>query len=431
MNFKKKDFNIIKNEVLLFFYISINYLLIFLRDVCGYSINKFFIIAISGMLLFALNKNNLVKAIFFTLPMLCGMPANYMVIMLLVAYMLKIKRIDVQTIIVILVFFLIEIINSFQYVEIFDVLGYISHLFLFLLIIKNYRLYTSKVIMQFFIFGIVSTFSIILICAIRDLGSNWLVMLNNGWLRLGFIYESVDEELRTSLHPNSIGNYANCAILCSILLIRDGYKKVLNSFCVVFCLICLALSMSRSAIITLMIFIIIYLISVNKMTKFIRNILFITISGLAVYLIIDNYFPSVMAGLIARFTDQTMVTGNNRSTLFITYMSYFFSNLKVFFVGTGVTSYVDQLIPSVANEAIHNSLVQLLVCYGLPLTILFIVYQLRIVLTHRRKIEFVYWIPLLAAVFFSMFSQLITPYYNLFPILLGYSVIHTKRNEKT
>ena len=114
-----------------------------------------------------------------------------------------------------------------------------------------------------------------------------------------------------------------------------------------------------------------------------------------------------------------MSTAGGRSVLFARYMDAFLANPRLYFTGTGVTSYKE--ITGIYNS-MHNATEQILVCYGIFGSILFFIGLLTPIVRCLRKNKDLWKmkiLPFFAVVLFIQTIQFVNPDMLMMPYVIA------------
>ena len=140
-------------------------------------------------------------------------------------------------------------------------------------------------------------------------------------------------------------------------------------------------------------------------------------------------FYQIITGYITRFTDDTMTTGGNRTDKLAEYLDKFLSNARVMIFGAGCVEYKTVLDMELS---VHNGTEQLLVCYGIVGTVIFLYGMLNPLLKNckNKHVGAVYWIPTIVTLLYVQTIQFVAPTYLLMPYIpAAYSVYLGARDQ--
>ena len=155
-----------RNSYRVAIYILILSIIIALRDIAGLEINKILIIAFCTGCFLTASYEELVEELFFTFPLLCGLPGNYIMPIALILMMVKKRKISKKPIILFTYFTFVELLSAILWTnfEIMKEVGYLVNLFLFFVLIYNNNDYKIDKCLSLYVLGL-SFVSFIIICS--------------------------------------------------------------------------------------------------------------------------------------------------------------------------------------------------------------------------------------------------------------------------
>ena len=199
-------------------FIIMNTCLLVARDVWLISFPKEVFIIIEALFLFVANADEMIEMLCFLFPLLCGLPANFIMIIAMVFYIIKRRSIKGPQLLAILVFSLLELLAFTRYRDsnYIELIGYITHISIFFLVLFDEEI-DSKRCIQNFIIGTTICLSIILWTSFTQVSANWLYLLSRGWFRIGRY--TTEQGIHLSLNSNTVSNYSAVAIMLAICLL--------------------------------------------------------------------------------------------------------------------------------------------------------------------------------------------------------------------
>ena len=294
--------------------IAIFIFILIIRDVFSIRMNKYMFVTIFAIDALLMQKKHLDKVLYFILPILNGLPGNYLIMIYLLRYFLEKGEfiVDIKTFLYVLLMLLISVyqmvVFSYSYLPVaFSGIGLVF--FAVLLLDK-----TSDVEnLYYYIFGTTVMSIIFIMATLRVYSLSDLLVIGK---RLGdetVMYNEMGT-MNIRMDPNYLGLFAitACALYFILMrkqLIEQNYMKVFMTISVAICSTIALIGLSRAYAITycLMIFVIVF---IQKKAKYI----FFIIIGLGVCLLILNrYLSDVLDSLYILFaSDSDLLAGNGR-----------------------------------------------------------------------------------------------------------------------
>ena len=424
-----------QNQILWWSIILLSVIL-YSRDIMGLDINKYILVVFIDIVIFLLDIDKLVSFTLFLLPLMCGLPGNY-ILPIVSVLLLKKNKLDIgcynrsSAMMFFFVIFLFELVHCLIAesigisVPIMNLFGFICAFFLlcFLSSIKNRSINWGRSAFCFCI-GSCIMLLIIKLNFQNVLGPDFF---DEGNVRIGNVAsKGVDEtKMIFKTNANNIGFYSIATIACAIALFY--YKKV--KWFILFPILaisysCGMLSVSRTWAIALAFCVVSYFFFQRKnMRKNIVVLIVLVFSG-GYYMVIKN--PEIFDFFIYRFSDANIETAGERTELFAKYNEFFFSNPIVFIFGTGSTCYFS--ISSI-GQSMHNGLQQIYVCYGLPMFIVFMIVYIRSLKKLYVKRQYIAFLPMLCVFFFLQTLQFLNPHYEIYPLIAAFSIMQMVKQD--
>ncbi|MBR6165052.1 MAG: O-antigen ligase family protein [Clostridia bacterium] len=411
---------------LMLIFILTNVFLLFIRDVFLISLPKVIFLVVEVSFLFFANHSEMIEMLCFLFPLLCGLPANYLMLAALILYFIKTPGINKSQVLAICVFSLLEVFASFGYRQ-FDykeLFGYIAHISVFFVIMFDENIHVKECV-QNYIWGTTLCLSIIVLFSFRHAPSNWVYLLSKGWFRIGQF--RVEDGVHISLNPNSVSMFSAVAVMLSIGLLYTSkkYKGIIIA-CICILVVAAVFSLSRAWFVVMAVFFALLFWTRKKSVKSLVIMISILVLAVGLGLIIVRQVPEVFEGFIARVNESDVADGegNRRVYLVYEYIEAFFSYPDVYLFGAGVIKPNYRLnIP--VGESSHTSLVQLLVDLGILGFIMFIgLWGVSVkdrYLSGKKYNSSNQGIQIAAfagCFLYSLTGQIINPYYMLFPHLI-------------
>lgn len=394
--------------------------LLVMRDIMGMSIGKMSFVAVILLSCVLMNYRFVISFLFFLLPILNGLPGNY--ILPIIAITLLIKRKSLMSRKAYLFFFLLAFFESIHFpfynfpINFPLTIGYLSALFLMCYVISaNDPTLDYKRCLLLFCIGN-ALFLLIILGISSQYGGSAASILEEG-NRMGetkTLTESLDGELMINANPNGLGAFAIVGASIVLVLFKTKHLKVLpmTIFLTIFLSVG-SMSVSRTfyVCLALMLVLVVFSRQGNKKYggRFFNYLVTIGILAAILYLILGN--DLILNVILDRFTADDVITGSGRTEIMAMYHNWLMDNPVYLIFGTGSVHYqqVAQL-PS----ACHNAIQQVMVAYGIIGLLLFsfLVYS-GIKRCYTRK-NFVYLIPFIVVFISVQASRVLNPWNNLY-----------------
>lgn len=387
-------------------------ILLFGRDVVALPINSHLITLICMPAFFILNYQLLVPFIMFLIPLISGISSGELMLLASIFIVCKRKNKGYFQYIIILIAISLETYASTYYMSInyIEIFKYFVFTIVLFFLILNYDRLDYKICIKYYFYGIICTVFVALLGSIVSGGLNLSHLLSYEFrAHIGTKYNTVDGA-KLVFNANSYAYYCLTGVMSGLVLLNIDITKRRKKYIFFFILllgICGMFSISRTYILVLAIVIFLYLmkgkISIYKLVRFLSVFLCLTAIG---YIMLKSN-SSIANAFISRFTGEDIETGGKRLILIQEYIEAFKANPRFVWLGTGVVEYREIL--NIFNS-IHNATQQIIVCLGVPGSVLyFIALLLPVLKVIKYKIELVFWIPFLGAVLFLQSIQFLNP----------------------
>lgn len=386
--------------------------LLFGRDIFALPINSHVVTLISVPAFLFLDYQLLVAFIMFLIPLISGVSAGELMLLAAISIVCKRKNNGFFQYIVIMVTIGLEVFAStyypnINYAEMFQYFMITIVLFLLLL---NYDCLDYKICVKYYFYGIICAVFVAIFGSLMSGGLDLSHLISYKFRsHIGTWVETVDGA-RLVFNANTYAYFCLSGVVCGLFLLNTSVKRKNKKYIFAFIGllgICGMLSISRTYILVLVMVICLYSmtgkINIHKMLRFVVVFLCLFIGG---YVAIKSN-SSITSAFIDRFTGEDIETGGKRLILIREYLEAFRANPRFLWLGTGVVEY--RTILNVFNS-IHNATQQIIVCLGIPGSVLYLIALLLPVFkVIRHKVELVYWIPFLGIVVFLQSIQFLNP----------------------
>lgn len=415
LNINKIKFN--KNKVLFLIAIAIVTTLFFFRDVRSYGFNQYIEVTVLAIFIPFLNYRYLTAYTCYVIPLTTGMN-TIICLLLLIGLIFKSPNINRYQIGISVILSLIELMNFYLYPNYYRVNDYILYasilcLMIFLIFDESRNVNYSLNIKMFCISTAV-VMCLILYRSYQTYGPIGIFMNRIGDAEL-------DDNMRQgglrifSMNANTVGYF--CAVTYSCLLL--GRKKlkmniVLYSVVLIIILVAGALSVSRTWILIVILATLVYAILYTSkwMLIMIISASFI-FGGTVVY-----YMEDFIKPFEQRFDSNDISSGNGRAEVFEKFVHYQYENPGTIPFGIGAVAYKDV---SHIKSSMHNASQQIFVCTGLfgLLIFVYMAYKFYKLFIYKKKIQFLYLLPMISGFLFVQSIQFLNPYYLMLPFIVS------------
>ncbi|QUC68211.1 hypothetical protein [Aristaeella hokkaidonensis] len=398
------------------FSIALIVLLLVLRDVFSIGINKLLFVVIFAYDALFMKKKQLDRVLFFILPILNGLPGNY----LIMVYLFRIIAekgdfyVNIQVLFCILIMSILSVyqmfIYSYRYSDVlFSCIGLVF--FAVLLLDKSSDIDN----LYYYIVG-TSVMSIIFILAtLRVYSLNDILTIGK---RLGDETVKYNKmgTMSISMDPNYLGLFAITACSLYFVLMRKekikkSYIKILLTVSVAICSIIALIGLSRAYAITycLMILVIFF---IQKKAKYLLILLLAFGIG---YYVLNKYLSNVLDSLFIRFRDSNTIGGNGRIDINKANFAIWSNSIISIMFGIGLFSC-----------EVHCMPLQYLFGGGVIYTVFFLLYAYNITYNRRKHFDYIDLLPFSFTLLMSCTVPLATSITYMTPVaisLFGYIIL--------
>ncbi len=294
------------------------------RDLMGVGINKYIFLMLAMVPLFFVKLENMVSFMCFIIPLYVGLPGNLISACLLIrllyeAFRHKILLNGVGFILSYAVAAYILLQNLVTgYMGIYHIMAAMDFVNLYLLMaaVRQYRR-SHNVILAFslgnFVLGIVMLSATLSYYSLSEL-MNPATRLGD----TGMLLRSTGESMATSIDPNFYAMNVIATITTGCLLLSQPMTRRMKTILLASmlgCVICCLIGLSRTFIVLLAIWGILWVICQGNIK---RTILFLFVGSVLVFAFF-RLMPTVAKGLLDRFSGDDVIGGNGRISLILKY----------------------------------------------------------------------------------------------------------------
>lgn len=403
--------------------------LLVMRDIMHIPINKFMLVAVAGFGGFFMNIFNLVSLISFLVPLSCGIPGNYIFMVLTLLYVFKRPVLSAYHVVFSFIVIAQEILLSFlaPSSNMIELMAYCFKIFLTFGIIFDDRDEHIREHLIAFVIGV--TFLLVMILAITlQLVDAEKIM--SGEFRLGETKIKGMTSIQLGTNSNTIGFYSLLAVSVCLILMKFTHEFkwiyipviAINIFIGFF-------SVSRSYIIFLALILIYYVFTSYKMTIRSTVTMIIAIVAFSFFIVYIYENTEIFEAYKLRFEDSTAETGGGRTNIFKLYYDWQTNNAFYLLFGAGALNHAS--LSGFASP--HNALQQLLVSYGIIGFIVMIAvlgFCVNQSTKGIKKPKLVY-MPFIATVLFLQTLQFLYPTEYFMALIYGYMSIRLLNDKNT
>lgn len=410
-------------------FILVIILMLVVRDLMNVEINKYiFVAVIVGFAVFS-SKTEIPVMLCFLFPLLWGLPYTWFIAPVTIIYLLKKRTIQIKAVILILFFFLAELVASMWYPEdgIVNIIKYLSVMAVFFVLLYDMEADQKKCI-NAFVAGLVVLCSVIVIKTLMTAPSNWLTLFVNGQYRFGMQQVEETSDITLKVNANNLAYYSIVGIAICMVGI-DRFKKEYRVFAIILLLFFVlvgTLSLSRSWMLVTAICIILFLVGRAKSFKSVFQTVLIGLIACLAVIYAVRLVPELRDGFVQRWHSSDALDANGRVELFIQYHEIWVSNLKYILIGTGVTQYKQM---TGVYHGLHNMLQQLFISYGLIGAPVFLYGMFSPVVKGLKNTSLILWIPMVAVLLFVQTIQFVYPEALMLPFVIALYILRMDDNE--
>lgn len=408
----------IKNQkIILLVCVIVTSLVIVARDIMMVGISNTVLLFLFMFQFLCLSYSELLSFVFFIIPLTCGIP-GYIVLLAAFFLIFKGRTWTSKQFIPFVIIALIELINEMTVpgVSIVNVFSFLSFIivFFYCLHIKLNECNREDCIM-FFSMGVALTFFVIFYNMILQYGISGLL---SGTVRAG-AWGAVDNDLEKmaghlAMNANSIAYYSICVFSSLVVGFRKlRVNKVFLLFLICFALVSGVFSFSRTYLLCILLFVVLYLSlqSTHSKTTFI-------IVSVLLFSLLFLFEGELVNRLFEVFTDRIesddSSTAGGRTQIFMAYNQKWSSSLLYILFGCGTINHMERLEMA---KSIHCGLQQIWVCLGLSGFSLFLFELVSYLKKYIIRENLILALPFFISLVFNQSIQFLNPHSLLLPIL--------------
>ena len=399
--------------------------LLIVRDVAGVGFSKYILFAYVVAVMVPVAYETAVYMTCFILPLVCGLPGTYVMPCILVLLVLKRGGVNLRQLLFIALIAVMELVAALWYPRqnLALIVQYVSFAGVMLFLIHDKRELDYLRCVRLYLFGVVLLCGVIITVGLQTAPKNWMDLFAKGWFRFGETQREETEGMSLILNANSMAYYSITGIACGILCAEKskGWRRFIYIIVVVFLLAAGFLTVSRSWLLIAAGCLALYFLSKLRSWKQLVPVVLVGGALVVIGILWLNDNPYLLQAFETRMEDDTVSTGGSRTVIFEQYMEYWVSDLRVFWLGVGVSQG-----NAVVNQswdvlgAMHNGLQQILVYCGL---VGFVVYMAALGIPvfgalKGKKQKLINWLPLIGWVVFVQVIQFLNPCMLMLPYVI-------------
>ena len=423
----------LRKDIFFYLFALLLTVLLYRRDIGGAGISKYYLLGIAVLYAVIADYRHLLMATSFMLPLACGLPGNYIFPFICVLILIKgRKKLQISRLVWVafmLVVFseILHVLLFSDYINIPSYLGYCAAIFL-LFMIGGADLDGSDNAKNALAFCIGSTVMLTIILM------NFSLVTGNEMtdmsVRIGNASEFSDsDELTLSTNPNNIGLYSIATIAIAFVLWR--YKKIplwVMGVMSILAFMAGVASVSRTWMVSFMLLGVLLVVANkgNAENRGLFSVIVILAAVVGVYMFFTRYSGTALDMFSDRFGGAQVETGGSRTTLFVAYHNWMFSNSWALLVGTGAAPYRE--VTMLFNSS-HNALQQIFVSYGIPGLIFFLYLLFRSLKKWHVAKERMVYVPIIIIAFYLQSGQFLNPHYCMYPFIASFFILKMVKND--
>lgn len=247
---------------------------------------------------------------------------------------------------------------------------------------------------------------------------------------------SATESLGADFNPNFLGFLCILGITAMFQLRLEKEGKLSDMVMAIFLMLCGLMTLSRTYLLCLVLMAMLLVVangfSVKKLLKLSAGAV---ACGALLFLILLLFFPAVVEDWVGRFQVADITSG--RLELMARYHERIFEHADIYMFGIGIQSVTDKVVARFGPSKIlgtvvpHNSIQEMIFCWGIPGLLMFIVFLCSMVKSARQKnpeIRLLNYIPLILLLIKTQAGQLISTPANVMLLSLTYLSMCCKMN---
>lgn len=253
--------------------------------------------------------------------------------------------------------------------------------------------------------------------------------LMTGMVRMGMegIKDNEDEIIAFAANPNALAFFMIVAIsLMAVMLINKKGNKPIQIIVISVCTFAGFITVSRTFFICLVIVLIAVVMAIRKKFSALTSSVIITLL-ICISIIVLVQMDDLFAAFSERFSDDK--TGSGRTNIIAYYHHWLIENPINYLFGTGCLFYLKYVG---YDEAPHNGVQQIIVCYGLMGLIYFLILISCVIKKSKKYIKKnnLQWVPFIIVILFLQTIQSISPIIQITPLLAAFWALQANQGDE-
>ena len=407
--------------------------LLVIRDIIGISINKFLLVGYTLFFITVADVKSIPKLLSFMFPLAWGLPYTYIFSGAIIIYWFKRRTIPRATLLLVIIFFALEMVASFFYpsTDYVLILKYISVIAIFFTFLYDGAI-DKKESIRYFFYGLVVLCAVIIVSTMKIAPSNWLYLFSRGWFRFGAKQATENDGMMLKVNANTLAYYSVIGMSIGFYFLKtNDYSRKWVKWVLITCIALLTIAgiftVSRSWMVVAAVCIFMFIIEESHSVKgVVLGALAIGVVLIIGYKVVQST-PELLEGFIGRFTADDVSSQGGRTDLFWAYDRVFWSNIRFPLLGTGVTQY--RAMTNVSNS-FHNMVQQIIISYGIPCAICYFIGMFIPLKTIKGvKLHIVDWIPFVSVLLFAQTIQFINPETLMLPYVIAVYILSVEADR--
>lgn len=386
------------------------------------------LLAVSVLIALLGDRDETIALCICMIPLDTSVQYTYVLLAALALYMVKFSR-TVRfnlTIVPVLLMILWELLHCFG--EPFSIPGFISDCLPLLLLAVLMCAGDQKLDYDFIVRALAVSVAAMCLCLLGrllyvagfDLGATF-----SGLRRLGLDTGETNLAITGGQqNPNTLGIQCVLAMTGLIQLRGSGRNKSGDGALILFLLVFGALTSSRTYLACLAIMAVLLVLSqkgsLSGKLKFMGGVVLVL---LAAVLLLALFFPELLEFYYSRFFVEDISTG--RTDLMVAYHEFVMSDPEVLFFGVGLHDFISKILEQyrVASVVPHNGIQELVIVWGIPGLLMFLLLWAAMILRSRQlneKQSLIHYIPLLVLLAKVQVGQMLDSPYTMLAFSYAY-----------
>ena len=385
--------------------------IVFLRNALEITtIPSWSLLVIAALIAVLADRNGLLAFAICCAPLSSVFQYKYALLFIIAAYILRFSRkirINFFLIALFVFFFVWESLHAsvyvdFSYIEFFRSL--VEILFLLFVMNNDYPDLDYGRIVRALAISVVVVCVAILVYQIRSFSLSEIAHL-----RFGTIKGKEDSEFMASFNPNVLNILCILPIVCLSQLIMRKESKFIDIPLIATLAFFTFMTMSIKVIVLGAVLLLLLILDQRNPGGVLKWVILFAAAIAIVYAVLNSFFPEAIETFSARFEKDDL--SNGRIDLLISYHHYLFKKFKNMFFGIGLQDNLTRLTAMGFVNVPHNGLQELLVVWGVPGFVAFLILLgsfFKFAGKKKGEQEIINLVPFIIMLVFVQFAQMVT-----------------------